>query len=120
MIRHIKLYGTTDSAGALTVTATLPVEGLLHAVEWIVGGFAAGVDATLSIDRDDDASDVTLLTLTDANTDKVYYPLVLASDSSGAALTAIYQRMFVNGKLKLVIANGGATKSGGCIVYFEA
>ncbi len=119
MIRHIKLYGTTDSTGALMITATLPVEGLIHAVEWIDGDLADGVDATLSIDRDDDASDVTLLTLTDANTDKVYYPLVLASSSAGADLTAIYQRMFVNGRLKLVVANGGDSKSGGCIVYFE-
>ncbi len=120
MIRHIKLYGTTDSLGALTVTSTLPVEGLLHAVEWIVGDLATGVDATLSIDRDDNAVDVTLLTLTDANAGKVYYPLVAASTNAGADIAATYQRMFVNGKLKLVVANGGNTKSGGCIVYFEA
>jgi hypothetical protein len=123
MIRHIKLYGTTDAAEALTVTSGHAVEGLLHAVEWIDGTFADGVDAVLSVDRDDDAADVTLLTLTDADIDKVYYPKVLACTNAGADLDtsgdATYERMFINGKLKLVVASGGAAKVGGCIVYYE-
>jgi len=125
MIRHIKLYGTTDSSGNLTVTAGFPVEGLLHAVEWIDGDFADGVDAVLSIDRDDDAADVTLLTLSDANDDAIYYPLYQACNNLGAALETtggeeVFIPAFINGKLKLVVSNGGDTKSGGCIVYFEA
>jgi len=123
MIRHVKLYGTTDATGALTVTGDVAIEGLLHSVEWIDGTFADGVDAVISLVRDDDASDITLLTLTDANIDKIYYPLVLACNNTGADLAtagdATYQRMIINGKPKLVVASGGAAKVGGCIVYYE-
>lgn len=125
MIRHIKLYGTTSDLGALTVTADLAVEGLLYAIEWIDGTFADGVDAVLSVVRDDDAADVTLLTLTDANDDKIYRPLYQACDNLGADLTTtggeeIFTQSIINGKLKLVVSSGGDTKSGGCIVYYEA
>ena len=120
MIRSIKLYGTTDATEALTVTSGTAILGLLHAVEWIDGDLADGVDAVLSLVRDDDASDITLLTLTDANIDKVYSPRYLVQDNAGADIAATYDRHFVNGKLKLVVADGGDTKSGGCIVYYEA
>jgi hypothetical protein len=124
MIEHIKLYGTTDSSGDLTVTSTVGVEGFLHAVEWIDGAFADGVDAVLSVDRNDNAADVTLLTLTDANSDAMYYPQTPAQDNVGTAVTfdgtnEIYTRQIVNGLLKLVVSDGGDTKAGGCIVYVE-
>lgn len=124
MLRHIKLYGTTSNLGALTITAGVSAEGLLVAVEWIDGSFADGVDAVLSVDRDDDAVDVTLLTLTDANDDAWYYPQTPAQDNVGTDVTydgtnEIYTRQVINGKLKLVVSSGGDTKSGGCIVYYE-
>ena len=37
----VKLAGTTDSSGDLTVNAANAVNGLLYAVEWVVGTFAA-------------------------------------------------------------------------------
>jgi hypothetical protein len=124
MIRTIKLYGTTDGSGDLTVTADVAVVGLLHSVEWIVGNFAAGVDAVLSLDRDDNAADITLLTLTAADADKVYHTRYLASNNVGADLDtagdATYTKGFVSGKLKLVVSDGGDKKTGGCIVYVEA
>jgi len=120
MIRFIKLYGTTDSSGDLTVTSDVNALGILNSVEWIDGTFDDGVDAVLTNIRDDDASDITLLTLTDANIDKVYSPRYLVQDNAGADIAATYDRHFVNGKLKLVVADGGDTKSGGCIVYYEA
>jgi hypothetical protein len=124
MIRTIKLYGTTDSSGDLSVTAGTSVVGLLHSVEWIDGDFDNGVDAVLSLDRDDNAADITLLTLTDADDDKVYHTRYLASDNAGADLDtagdATYTKGFVSGKLKLVVSDGGDKKTGGCIVYIEA
>jgi len=117
MLRKIKLYGTTDASGDLVVTAGNAVFGLLHAVEWIDGAFADGVDAVLSVDRDDNAADVTLLTLTDANSDKVYYPVILVQDSAGADIASNYTQQVVNGKLVLTVSSGGASKAGGAIVY---
>jgi hypothetical protein len=124
MIRHIKLYGTTDSLGDLSVTADVKIEGLLHAVEWIDGALVDGVDAVISCVRDDNASDITLLELTNANADAWYYPQTPAQDNAGADVTydgtnEIYTRQVVNGKLKMVVSDGGDTKAGGCIVYLE-
>ena len=123
-MKTIKLYGTTDAAGALTVTSTVKVLGCVEAVEWIDGTFDDGVDAVLSCVRDDDASDLTVLTLTDANVDKVYYPREQVHSNAGVALTLdgtriAYTEPIVNGFLKLVVASGGNAKAGGCIVYVD-
>ena len=124
MIGQIKLYGTTDSGGDLTVTADIPVIGELAAVQWIDGDLADGVDAVLSMVQGDNAADTTLLTLTNANDDAWYYPQSPVTDNAGAAVTfdgtnEIYTQQVVNGYLKLVVSSGGDTKSGGCIVYYE-
>ena len=123
MLKRVKLYGTTAVGGALTVTAGVKVEGLLYAVEWIDGAFVDGVDAVLSVVRDDDAADYTLLTLTNADVDLVYYPRVIIHSEAGAALTGTSggdrAQPIINGFLKLVVADGGDAKAGGCIVYYE-
>jgi hypothetical protein len=119
-MKTIKLYGTTDR---LCVDCHLHcnVLGCVEAVEWIDGTFDDGVDAVLSCVRNDDASDLTILTLTDANADKVYYPREQVHSNAGVALTLDGTRIaftepIVNGFLKLVVASGGNVKVGGCIV----
>ena len=119
MLKWIKLYGTTATGGALTVTSETPVRGLLHAVEWINGDFTDGVDAALSAVRDDNAPDYTLLTLTDANVDRVYYPRELIDTVAGAEVAGEYAKAVINGRLKLAVTSGGDAKSGGAIVYYE-
>jgi hypothetical protein len=119
MLDFVKLYGTTAAGGGLTVTADIPVTGLLEAVEWIDGTFANGVDAVISVVRDNDAADVTLLTLTNADNDATYLVRPEVSTVAGAAVTGVVARAVINGKLKLVVTNGGDDKVGGCIVYFE-
>ena len=123
MIQPIRLHGTTDALGDATITSDLKVTGLLHAVEWTDGDTAAGVDFVLSQVRDNGAADITLLTATNANADAVFYPRYLAQDNAGADLDtagdATYTRAFINGKLKLVIDEGGDKKSGGVTVYYE-
>jgi hypothetical protein len=122
MLKWVKLYGTTATGGALTVTAETTVRGLLHAVEWIKGDFADGVDAVLSVLRDDNAANYTLLTLTNANTSTVYYPRVIVHSEAGAALTGTSggDRVppVLNGRLRLAVAEGGDAKTGGAIVYY--
>ena len=123
-LKEVRLTGTTSSGGALTINAPELAIGDLHAVEWIDGDLADGVDAVLS--TQDTASGVaqTLLTLTNANVDKWYYPRATAHDLAGAdaeyaATFDIREKPLVNGKLRLVIASGGNAKTGGCIVYIK-
>ena len=118
MIRPIRLHGTTDGSGDATITSSVKVTGLLHAVEWTDGDLATGVDFVLSQVRDNDAVDITLLSISDANADAIYYPRYATCKNDGSALTE-YDRAFINGKLKLVIDDGGDSKSGGTTVYVE-
>jgi len=123
MIRTVKLYGTTDgtdgTAGALTVTSNHKVVGLLKGIQWIDGDLADGVDAVISVDMDDNAPDVILLTLTNADSDAWYYPKAVANDGTGSAIATEFVDLVINGKPKLVISSGGNGKSGGCIIYYE-
>jgi hypothetical protein len=124
MIDHIKLVGTTDAAEAATITATILIHATLRAVEWIDGDLADGVDAVLSFASHSSGVSRTLLTLTDANSDAWYFPHEIAHDNAGAAVTLdgtneMYVPPIIFGTLSLAIANGGVTKTGGCIVYFE-
>jgi hypothetical protein len=101
------------------LTAEATARGILHAVEWIDGTFADGVDAVLSVVRDDNAADYTLLTLTNADIDKVYYPRELVHTVAGVAIDGEVDRPVINGKLKLAVTSGGDARVGGCIVYYE-
>ena len=118
MLDFVKLTGTTASDGSLTVTDSTHVMGLLHEVEWIDGTFDNGVDAVLSVVRDGDAADKTLVTLTNADNDASYLVRPEVSTIAGAAVTGVVDRTVINGKLKLVVSSGGNDKTGGCIVYF--
>lgn len=115
----IRINATTNGSGAATVTRGIQGGGgsmLLYAVEWIDGDFADGVDAVLSCVNTVGGVDRTLLTLTDANNDAIYYPRVLEADNAGGALTT-YALPVVDGDLKLAVTSGGDTKTGGCVVH---
>jgi hypothetical protein len=118
-LESIDLRGTTDASGDATITAPRPVLGFLYAVRWIDGDLADGVDATITVTAAtaDGGAATTLLTLTDANDDAWYYVRELEDDNAGAALTT-YTYPFINGTVQNVIASGGATKTGGAIVYY--
>lgn len=123
-IREVSLQGTTASGGGLTLNASEIVFGKLYAVQWIDGDLANGVDAVISCQDTDSSVAQTLLTLTDANDDKWYYPRNIVHGPTGADLTydgtrTINDKALCNGKLRLAIADGGNKKSGGAIIYIE-
>jgi len=124
MIRRIKLYGTTDSGGDLTVESKLPVAGLLRSIQWIDGDFADGVDAVISFMARGPGDEHTVLTLTDANVDAWYHPGSAVDDNAGVNASfngtqIVYTLTVIDGLLKLVVSDGGSGKTGGCIVYIE-
>ena len=112
----IRLDGTTDGSGDLAITHGSAIHGLLYAVEWIDGDLSDGVDAVFTVSGLSDGPDVTLITLTNANDDKWYYPRTLEHDNAGAELST-YNYPVITGKPKMVISSGGATKSGGAILH---
>jgi len=114
-----KLTVVTGTDGAGTATDTISIIGWLYAVEWIDGDFADGVDGTLTVINSESAVVATLLTLTDANADAMYYPTAAEHDAAGAA-TGNRSLAVINGTLKLTIAQGGDTKTGGCIVFYAS
>lgn len=122
-MEEIRLIGTTAAGGTVTVTAERAVYGYLDRVTWKVGDLAVGVDAVLSITNTPVGVDETLLTLTNADANAVYYPRALVHDAAGAALTGTAGgdrvRPLICGTLSLAISSGGATKTGGAIVYVE-
>ena len=116
-LETLKLYGTTAGDGTLTVNASDSILGELVAVQWIDGTFADGVDAVISCVGAD--LTVTLVTLTNADNDAMYYPLHVAQDNAGANLTGVYAKPILNGKPRLAVTSGGDTRAGGCILYFK-
>jgi len=119
-LKEMLLYGTCSSGGALTVNGTTAVFGRLYAVRWIDGDFADGVDAVISTQGHE--ASATLLTLTDANVDKTYYPGETIHSNAGAALTVTtgsdVRLPIMVGVPRLVVASGGDEKTGGCILFY--
>jgi hypothetical protein len=114
-VKKIQLKFTTDGSGNATVQGSESALGLLYAVQLIDGDLADGVDITLTCEQGD--LSIPLLTMADFNTDRMVYPRVAeASNVDGSALTTTAMPVF-NGYPKAVISQGGAAKSGGCILY---
>lgn len=118
MLRDVKLTGTTDASGNLTVNADTQIAGLLFGIEWVVGTFAAGVDAVISMQSTPSGVAKTVLTLTNANANAFYNPREAEHDNTGAAITGAYCYPLVIGKPRLVVAQGGNTMTGTCILYY--
>jgi hypothetical protein len=118
MIIPVQFNITTATGGAFTETEPISSRGpcLLYEVQWVDGDLADGVDAVLSVTGTPSGVDKTLLTLTNANNDAVYYPRVLESDNAGTATTG-YAFQGVHGQLKLAVTDGGDAKTGKLIAY---
>lgn len=121
MLKKVNLIGTTATGGAVTVKSG-HVCGKLIAVQWVDGDLADGVDAVLTVANS--VHPVTLLTLTDANSDAWYQPRVPMHDTVGAAVTfdgtnELYTEAVVDGALQLAITSGGDAKTGGTYVWLD-
>ncbi len=115
-MKPIALTVTTNASGAGSVTVNVGYHALLFGVEWGLGTFDAGVDAVLKNDNTLNGTDETILTLTDANTSRKYYPRILEQDLAGADLTTRTLPL-VGGDVTLTIASGGNVKTGTLWLY---
>lgn len=93
------------SAGSATGSTTIgPVNGLLCAVYVDYTDQPATADLTLA----QAAPAHTFLTITDNGTDRWAYPRLLVQSTAGANLTAIYDRVPLDGYVTASIAQGDA------------
>ena len=121
-LKEMRLYGTTNGSGALTVNGDCAVFGKLYAVRWVDTALDA---CTATISTQGHEASATLLTLTAVNATATYYPREAVCDNTGAALTVTedsntHDLPLMVGIPRLVVSSGGATNAGGCILfYFE-
>ena len=115
----VRLYGTTDASGDLTVYSNEAYSGEVYAVQTIDGTLDDGVDITVTSETADSLS-IPILTKANFNTDGIYYVRTVANQVSDGAASTVYDvKPLASGRLKMVLAQGGNAKSGGCIVYIE-
>ena len=121
-LREVRLYGTTDTSGDLTVTGDA-VFGKVYAVAWIDGTLDDNNTAVLSTINHDAASTILTLEAGEGDDDAIFYPRAIVHDAGAESLTGTAggdrAEPLAAGNLQLVIAAGGALKSGGCIVFIE-
>lgn len=120
MSRQILSY-TTDSSGDATVNGKA-IQGKLYAVMYAPGNTDTGATVTLTCEG---TGSKPLLTKATAGTSNAwFYPRdIVHGVADGAALTGTSggdrALPLMDGAPKLVIASGGAAKTGSVIVYYE-
>ncbi|MBU2099596.1 MAG: hypothetical protein KKD00_12595 [Gammaproteobacteria bacterium] len=122
-LKEYRIGITTTTGGVATGTTETPVLGKLYAVDMVDGDLADGVDTTFTYTNPEGVSK-TLLTLTDWNSDRTYYPRDQVHGNDGAALTLdgtriAYDLPLVAGKITATVAQGGSEKSGVFLLYIE-
>ena len=121
-MRRMRLPFTTDASGDVTVNGERVIQGKLYAIQ-------ADIDATvngaidLTISTQGAAGSKTLLTLSNLAGDGLFYPRDVVHDAAGTALTGTSggdrTMPLLEGKPRVVVAQGGNALSGAVILYFE-
>lgn len=115
-MRRVRVELTTNTAGAATAFGE-SVIGAVYAVQLIDGDFDDNVDVTITSEHE--SLSIPILVKANFNTDQMVYPRVLESlNTDGSALTTACEPLSY-GRIKVVIAQGGAVKSGAVVVYLR-
>lgn len=108
-MRTLELKCSTDGTGVGTDTATYQRSGFIEAIDFDFAATAAATTDVIISCVSGPGKDLTILTLTNTNTDGVYYPRTVAHTLAGVAQTAYEIKVPFKGYLKLTVAQGGAT-----------
>lgn len=110
--RHVVTLTTTSGGAATGYTPN--VTGRVLSIRYVKTDFADGHDFTVTLEGSGEA----IMVGTDVNASASFYPRVGVTDSAGAAATldgtqlardAVYA---ANDRIKIVVAQGGDTKTG--------
>lgn len=117
-MKQIRVDLTTNGSGAATgFGKSLAGIGTVYAVQLVDGTFDDGVDVTVTFENSD--LSIPVLVKADFNTDQIVYPRVLqALNTDGTALTTHCEPLAF-GRPKVVIAQGGDTKTGSVVLYIR-
>ena len=122
-LKEIILTGTTDGSGDAVINAEYTIVGKVVAIAWQDGGLANGHTGVISSQGDPGSQTIMTVGTGEGDNDAVFYPRHVIHDEGAGALTGTSggdrEYPFVSGKLRLVIAAGGATATGGCYVYYR-
>lgn len=120
-MKVVPLSWTTNTGGAATVNA-YSVVGKVYAVRYVPGDTDTG--ATVTVTAESDSSFPILVKASAGTSNVTFYPRVIVhGNTDGAALTGTSggdrDLPVVFGTLRVVIASGGAVKSGKVQVFVE-
>ena len=110
-MKIVELAGTCDGSGDLTLTATDKSIGYIEKIVMDYGDGDTGAD---SVFTNEDGTVITaVMTKADLGTaDLTWQPRALCNKvSDGSAFTNFGDKIFVTGKMKVVISNGGVSKN---------
>ena len=115
-MKRIVIPVTTATDGSATAYAeAIAGAQTLYAVQLVDGDLADGVDVTLTCENEDGS--IPLLVAADWNSDKMVYPRVLENLNTDGTDLSSHCMPVVFGRPKVVIAQGGAVKTGKVILY---
>lgn len=110
MLKLVPLAITTTAGGAATVVSENH-NGFLFGLKYVPGTLDTGADLTISTSQSE--CDITILTITNAGTSEVeWYPRLNSCGATGTANTDYLIMPPIIGALKVVVAQGGDTKTG--------
>lgn len=100
---------TTNGSGDATAYTDEPVFGRVESISYIKTDYANGVDFTIT----GETTTLSLWTDTDVNASETVYPRAVQNLSTdGSALTTHTPMVIMGERIKVVVAQGGATKTG--------
>jgi hypothetical protein len=108
-VRHAVSLTTNASGDATGYTGV--AYGRVQTVQYVKTDYAAGVDITVT----GETSGLAVLALTDQNASGTFFPRALVHGPTGTALTVSEAVTVAGERVKVVVAQGGDTKSG--VVY---
>lgn len=119
-VRDVTLSGTTDGAGAATVTGTEAIHGKILCYALDASLLGATADTTISIvDIGPAGIDETVAVHTNYNSAEVHYPRHGTIDAAGAAITGEYTEMYAHGFPKIVVASGALTVAFSVTLFYH-
>jgi hypothetical protein len=112
MIRATTIRVTTtgqDASATGTGYSASPINGelLALAINWHASAPDTS-DIAVTVEADDDLPAVSLYAKDNANTDATAYPHVQATDVAGSAISGVYDRIPVTGRIKVAVSGCNA------------